>query len=227
MAFCSVLVLSLVLEQGRAEDQTCSNNIPETIRLYQEKDFSHLIGMDGFSERMLTDHFALYSGYVRNTNKLLIELRSLLDGGYEETAGYAELKRRLGWETNGIKLHEYYFENLGGDGRLDPSGALHKEIELQFGSFEVWKKEFKAIGAMRGIGWVALLRDAETGLLANFWIEQHDEGFPAGFVPVLVLDVFEHAYITDYGLQRRAYIEAFFQNIDWPAAEKRFSQSEN
>ncbi|MCJ7655275.1 MAG: superoxide dismutase [Dehalococcoidia bacterium] len=188
---------------------------------YEAKDYSKLIGMEGFSETLLKNHFTLYQGYVTNTNKLMDTLASMLKEGRVGTPEYAELKRRMGWEFNGMRLHEYYFDNLGGKAALDKSGRLAKKLAENFGSHEDWEKDFRGTGAMRGIGWVILYQDNVTGKLFNQWINEHDVGHPAGCVPILVMDVFEHAFITDYGLKRADYIEAFFKNINWAVVESR------
>ena len=121
---------------------------------YTAKDFGNLIGMEGFSETLLKNHFTLYQGYVTNTNKL----QELLGSQAKDATnpGYAELKRRFGFEFNGMRLHEYYFENLGGKTPLDKSGALSKQLTDTFGSYDAWEQDFKATGAMRGIGWAIL-----------------------------------------------------------------------
>jgi Fe-Mn family superoxide dismutase len=188
---------------------------------YAAKDYSKLIGMEGFSETLLKNHFTLYQGYVTNTNKVLDTLDQMLKDGKTGTPEFAELKRRLGWEFNGMRLHEYYFENLGGKGGIDKGGKLAKKLAEGFGSYEVWEKDFKATGTMRGIGWVALYQDSQSGRLINFWINEHDVSHPAGCSLILIMDVFEHAFMLDYGLKRADYIEAFFKNIDWKAAEAR------
>jgi len=188
---------------------------------YTAKDYSKLIGMAGFSETLLKNHFTLYQGYVANTNKVLDALAAMLKDGKTAAPEYAELKRRLGWEFDGMRLHEYYFENLGGNAPLDREGKLGKKIVESFGSYEAWEKDFKAVGAMRGIGWAVLYEDITDGRLINFWTNEHDVGHPAGGQPILIMDVFEHAFMIDYGLKRADYIEAFFKNIDWKAAEAR------
>ncbi len=188
---------------------------------YTAKDYATLIGIPGFSETLLKNHFTLYQGYVTNTNKVLDSLAQVLKDGKTAAPEYAELKRRLGWEFNGMRLHEYYFENLGGKPGLDAGGKLAKSIVESFGSYELWEKDFKATGAMRGIGWVVLYQDPANGRLINFWINEHDVSHPASGRPVLVMDVFEHAYMLDFGLKRADYIEAFFKVIDWPVAEAR------
>jgi Fe-Mn family superoxide dismutase len=188
---------------------------------YSQKDYSKLIGMEGLSEALLKNHFTLYQGYVTNTNKVLDSLDGMLKEGKTATPEFAELKRRLGWEFNGMRLHEYYFENLGGKGAMDKGGKLAKKIEESFGSIEAWQKDFKAVGSMRGIGWAALYRDPTGGRLINFWINEHDVAHPAGCSLILIMDVFEHAFMLDYGLKKADYIEVFFKNIDWKAAEER------
>lgn len=188
---------------------------------YATKDFNQLLGMEGFSEGLLKNHFTLYQGYVTNTNRLMETLGQMLRDGKMSSPEYAELKRRLGWEFNGMRLHEYYFENLGGRGGTDRTGKLFKKISEDFGSYETWEKDFRATGMMRGIGWAILYQDSLTGRLINFWINEHEVGHPAGCTPILILDVFEHAFMIDYGLKRADYIEAFFKNIHWKIAESR------
>ena len=188
---------------------------------YEAKEYSKLIGIEGFSETLLKNHFTLYQGYVTNTNKLMDTLASMLKEGKVGTPEYAELKRRMGWEFNGMRLHEYYFDNLGSKAALDKSGKLAKKLAENFGSYEDWEKDFRGTGTMRGIGWVILYQDNVSGKLFNQWINEHDVGHPAGCVPILVMDVFEHAFITDYGLKRADYIEAFFKNINWAVVESR------
>jgi len=188
---------------------------------YTANDYNNLIGMEGFSETLLKNHFTLYQGYVTNTNKLLDLLATLLREEKIGTPEYSELKRRMGFEFNGMRLHEYYFGNLGGKGALDKSGKLGRKLAADFGSYEDWERDFKGTGTMRGIGWAILYQDSVTGKLLNFWINEHETGHPAGCSPILVMDVFEHAFITDYGLKRADYIEAFLKNIDWAVVESR------
>jgi Fe-Mn family superoxide dismutase len=120
-----------------------------------------------------------------------------------------------------MRLHELYFENLGGKAPLNKSGKLGKKLAEEFGSYENWEKDFRGTGAMRGIGWTILYQDNLSGKLINQWINEHDAGHPAGCTPILVLDVFEHAFMIDYGLKKADYIESFFNNINWSAAETR------
>lgn len=139
---------------------------------YAAKDFSQLLGMEGFSDTLLKNHFTLYQGYVTNTNKLVDMLGQMLREGKMSSPEYGELKRRLGWEFNGMRLHEYYFENLGGKGGLDRTGKLFKKISEDFGSFETWEKDLKATGMMRGIGWAVLSVSGSTFRKAHQLLDQ-------------------------------------------------------
>ena len=188
---------------------------------YSAKDYSHLLGMAGFSDALLKNHFTLYQGYVTNTNKVIDQLNAMLKDGREATPEFAELKRRLGWEFNGMRLHELYFENLGGDGDGAKAPRLVEKVKAQFGSVEACAKDFLATAAMRGIGWVILYQDPVSGLLINQWINEHDVGHPAGLKPLLILDVFEHAFMIDYGLKRADYLGAFMKNVNWAAVDAR------
>lgn len=190
---------------------------------YEAKDFEKLLGTSGFSDQLLKNHFTLYEGYVTNTNKVSTLLKEMAAQGKIATPEYAELKRRFGWEFNGMRLHELYFGNMANGGKkLDTSGALAKKITEEFGSLEQWEADFKGTGTMRGIGWVVLAFDAVGNYLFNTWINEHDVGHLAGATPILVLDVFEHAYMIDYGLKKVDYIAAFMNAVDWGAAEGRF-----
>jgi len=193
---------------------------------FEARNFEQLLGTAGFSDTLLKNHFILYQGYVTNTNKITETLRNLLSEGKTSTPEYAELKRRLGWEFNGMRLHELYFGNMTKGGKqADEGSKLFAKISEVFGSFENFVKVFKAVGMMRGIGWVVLYYDKISGRLFNVWINEHDVGHLAGCVPLLVMDVFEHAFMIDYGLKRADYIEAFFKAIDWSVVAARFEQA--
>jgi Fe-Mn family superoxide dismutase len=190
---------------------------------YQAINFEKLLGTEGFSNQLLTNHFTLYNGYVTNTNKLMEELAELEKQGKAGIPQYAEMKRRFGWEFDGMRLHELYFGNMAkGGSALDKNSKLQSKIAEDFGSVESCAKGFKTAGAMRGIGWAILYYDPIGNQLVNTWINEHDGGHLAGAAPILIMDVFEHAFITDYGLKRADYIEAFLKAIDWKTVQKRF-----
>src|SRR3989339_1970537 len=189
--------------------------------MFEPKNFESLLGTPGFSDILLKNHFTLYQGYNTNTNKMLEELALLSQSQKTNTPEFAELKRRFGWEFNGLRLHELYFDNLkNGESNFSANSALNQKIVAEFGDFSSWEKDFKTTGAMRGIGWVILYQDPVSDHLFNTWVNEHDTGHLAGANPLLVMDVFEHAFMLDYGLKRADYIEAFFKAIDWETAEK-------
>ena len=185
--------------------------------MYTAKKYEHLIGTPGFSDALLTNHFTLYEGYVTNTNKLV----ELLDTKEIATPEYSELKRRLGWEWNGMRMHELYFGNMTKGGGVMKDSALKSRIEKVYGSVEKWKEGFTSVGKMRGIGWVVLAHDKEKDELFSTWVNEHDVGHLVGTTPLLVMDVFEHAFMLDYGLKRADYITAFMNAIDWNVVESR------
>ena len=187
--------------------------------------------LNGISDKTMQTHFKLYEGYVKETNKLTERVKEVLKDGkvdQEEMPAYSELKRRLGFEYNGMVLHEYYFENLKSGGSGDPvaTGLFRKATEDSFGSFETWKVDFTGVGKMRGVGWAVCYLNPNNGLITNHWITLHEVGNVAGFIPVLVMDAWEHAFILDYQpSERGAYIEAFFSNVDWKAVDERLAIS--
>ena len=191
--------------------------------MYQPKDFNYLLGLSGFSDQLLKNHFTLYQGYVNNFNKLNDILVEMEKNDKFGTPEFAELNRRFGWEFNGMRLHELYFGNLTKDKKeFNGESVFAKKIIEEWGLYEMWEKDFKSMGAMRGIGWVVLYYDQEASRLFNVWINEHDAGHFVGAKPLLVMDVFEHAYMADYGLKKADYIETFTKAIDWGAAETRF-----
>jgi Fe-Mn family superoxide dismutase len=198
---------------------------------YKAREFN-LSGLNGISDKTLEVHFKLYEGYVNETNKLQEAITKFIQDGnvdQEEMPAYSELTRRLGFEYNGMVLHEYYFDNLksgGGSGDPDRTAAFAKAAESTFGSYEIWKADFVGIGKMRGVGWAICYQNPSNGRLSNHWITLHETGNIAGFDPVLVMDVWEHAYLLDYKpAERPKYIEAFFSNIDWTIVEKRLQKN--
>lgn len=204
--------------RNNSQDERQEDDMP-----YTAKDYSSLIGLKGFSETLLKNHFTLYQGYVTNTNKVADTLSQMLKDGKTGTTEFSELKRRFGWEFNGMRLHELYFDNLKGTGGIDKAGKLAGKLEKEFGGVDAWEKDFKACGTMRGIGWVVLYHDAVGDRLFNSWINEHDVAHLAGCSPILIMDVFEHAYFTDYQLKRADYIESFFANINWQAVASRLT----
>ena len=196
-----------------------------TQQAYTPKTFD-LSGLQGISDNTLTVHFGLYEGYVKNVNLLSEELAELLKNGQASGTNphYAELTRRLGFEYNGMVLHEYYFGNLTKTAGTPPAASLEAALGGVHGDFESWKKDFSAIGGMRGVGWAVAYYDPQARRISNHWITLHEVGNVAGFVPLLVMDLWEHAWLLDYKPTEHAtkYVEAFFANVDWNAVQARF-----
>jgi Fe-Mn family superoxide dismutase len=187
------------------------------------RNFSDLIGMEGFSERMLTTHFKLYEAYVKNTNLLFKKWEEFRAKGDFSDPAFGETKRRFGWEYNSVKLHEHYFGTLGKDKSDYNASSFKNAVSEQFGSFDQWKNEFLGVAGTRGIGWVVLYRDQVSQRLINCWIDEHNNGHLIQSEPILVLDVFEHAFLIDYGVDKKKYLEAFMKNVQWDKVDLRLT----
>ncbi len=188
-----------------------------------------LHGLNGISDQTLEMHIKLYEGYVKATNNLRTQLYDIIKDGkvdQEEMPVYSELTRRLGFEYNGMVLHEHYFNNLKRGSSEPPKkhGSFMQIAEDSFGSFDLWKTDFTSVGMMRGVGWAICYLDPANGRVSNHWVSLHENGNIAGFVPLLVMDVWEHAYLLDYKPSERSdYIEAFFSNVNWKLVEERMA----
>ncbi len=197
-----------------------------TSTTYTAKTFD-LSDLTGISNETLAMHFKLYEGYVTNTNVLNQRIADLIgEGNLDATqvAAFSELKRRFGFEYNGMVLHEYYFENMQKHGTGDPSTGdqFVNAASDSFGDYDVWKADFMNTGKMRGVGWAAVYQDPSNGQISNHWINLHETGNVAGYKPILIMDVWEHAFIKDYApADRPKYIEAFFSNINWDVVNSR------
>jgi Fe-Mn family superoxide dismutase len=193
---------------------------------YKARKFN-LSGLNGISDETLELHFKLYEGYVKETNTLIDEIRELEKTGRvnpDETPIYSSLKYRLGFEYNGVVLHELYFDNLTKSGNSAPEtrSQFRAAAEGSFGTYDRWQADFVAVGSMRGVGWAICYHDPIRNQIVNQWITLHETGHLAGFNPLLVMDVWEHAYLLDYKPSDRGkYIEAFFSNVAWNVVEDR------
>lgn len=184
-------------------------------------------GLEGISEEQIEQHWQLYKGYVAQVNQLHEDLLVLKNEGKQKSALYADRRRRYGFEYNGMVLHEYYFGNLKND-KKEPSPTLKQAIEKEFGSYNEWLDDFKESGKTRGIGWALLVMDPSTKELLNIFVADHELGTLTGFIPLLVMDVWEHAYMVDHkATERTAYIEAFVSNIHWEVVNKRYEEGLN
>lgn len=185
---------------------------------YRAKDYAYLIEkMPKFDKKILEIHFQLYQGYVTNVN----ELNKMLKAGKGDPFTIQAIKRRYGWEYDGMVLHQLYFDNLGGDGGLATDSPLYKKISFQFGSFVRWKQQIMQMALTRGIGWVILYWNPENDELVNAWVEEHSTGPLISNIPLLVIDLWEHAYLCQFGLNRKEYINTVMGYINWDVVHQR------
>ncbi len=173
--------------------------------------------LPGISERQLSEHHdVLYAGYVKKISEIEEKLKNTdLSSANGTFSDLRELKMEETFALNGVKLHEGYFENMSLDGQGDwDKGQIFEMIVRDFCSYENWEKEFKAMG-LCARGWVVLAYDLDEHKLKNILCDSHNQGGVWNTIALLIMDVYEHAYFLDYATARKAYIDAFFQNIDW------------
>ena len=161
---------------------------------YTAKDYSKLRKLQGITDEQIEVHLTLYNGYVNRTNALQERLFTMAGAGTFDNA-YQELKRRNGWEWNGMRLHEFYFDNMTPEAKpLEGSNPFAAAVSQQYGSLDGWKNDFLNTAKMPGVGWIIAYQDQTNGQILNCWINQHEVSHLAGAKPVLVLDVWEHAF---------------------------------
>jgi Fe-Mn family superoxide dismutase len=187
---------------------------------YEAKQFESVSGFDGMSDRLMSEHYKLYEGYIKKANEIMEKLRTV--DRATANATYSELralKLGMSFAIDAIKGHELFFEHLGGQGG-QAEGVMAKLIEKSFGSFDAWLVDMKQTG-IAARGWVWSAYDWDTGNLLNVLGDGHD-AFPIwNATPLVALDVYEHAYFIDYGINRKDYIETFFRKLKWDVIEKR------
>jgi len=223
MILFAVLLYSCIFTQEgeivNIKNIKCSEEKMSVIKKYEVKQELKPSNLEGISNQQINDHWKLYEGYVKQVNMLNEELKNLKVGSLL----YADRRRRYGFEYNGMVLHEYYFGNLTPEKKQFSDCPLKKAIEQTWGSFDAWKEDFIAAGKTRGIGWAILYCDPVTKRLTNHFIASHEVGHIAGFKPILVMDVWEHAYMVDHNADGRgSYTEAFMKNVDWQVVSERF-----
>ena len=180
--------------------------------------------LDGLSEKQLKEHHdVLYAGYVKKIDEIEEKLKKIdLASAGAVYSDLRELKLEETFALNGAKLHEGYFDNMIKGGN-EPAGKILEMIERDFGSYENWEKEFKALG-LAARGWVVLGYDLDEKKLKNILCDSHNQGGVWNMISLFIMDVYEHAYFIDYATGRKAYIEAFFKNIDWRSIDKLMSR---
>jgi superoxide dismutase, Fe-Mn family len=191
---------------------------------YAARDHGRLRGLRGITDEQVEVHLELYHGYVRRTNALLDDLDGLRAAGtYDAT--YQELRRRLGWEWDGMRLHELYFENLTKDAApLAEDDPFARAVTRTWGSVDAWRAELLGTAKLPGVGWVICAQDPVTGALWNGWVDDHEKGHLAGGAPLLVLDLWEHAFSAYLKpTQRAKYLDDFFANVSWATVTARLA----
>ena len=193
--------------------------------MHNSKPFDSIDGLNGLSGRLMSEHYKLYEGYVKKANEIVEKLQSVEKSSANAT--YSDLRSlKLGYSFSlgAIKSHELYFGHLGGNhAGGQPQDLMGKMISENFGSYEAWETDLKQTGiAARGWVWTAFDWDNKT--LFNYLGDQHD-GFPLwNATPLVALDVYEHAYMIDYGVNRADYLKAFVANLNWNFIEQRIKQ---
>ncbi len=180
----------------------------------------------GISSKNIEEHLKLYQGYVNNTNLIFNKLAELKNDPEKNAFLLGELHRRLGFEFDGMRNHEYFFASLSdGKKEINKEGELYKKITSVWGSFENFLGHFKFVATTRGIGWTILYYDKMSSKLIISWVDEHHLGQLTGLSPVLCLDMWEHAYVYDYPTsEKKKYIEVFFENLNWQNVEENLTK---
>jgi Fe-Mn family superoxide dismutase len=191
--------------------------------MYSEQKFN-LPELKGISKKSVDEHLKLYAGYVKHANLINEKIKEYSADSEKNAYVLGELQRRFSFEFNGMRNHEYYFLSLSeGAKPMATDSKLKTQIEKQFGSYEAWVAMFKAIAMTRGIGWAMLYWDNETKQLTHAWVDEQHLGQLNSCSLVLGLDMWEHSFYMDYGTNKKAYVDAFFENINWEMVERFFN----
>lgn len=192
---------------------------------YTEQKFN-IPELKGISRKAIEEHAKLYSGYVKNTNLIYDKLEEYMKDSEKNAYAMGELQRRFSFEWNGMRNHEYYFKSLEGGASALGEGALKKAIVAEFGSFETWLAIFKSIALTRGIGWAMLYWDTHEKKLVHAWVDEQHLGQLNGAELILGLDMWEHSFLFDYiPSEKKKYVEAFFENLNWGVIEGNFERA--
>jgi Fe-Mn family superoxide dismutase len=183
--------------------------------------------LKGISARNIEEHLKLYAGYVKNANLIREKIGEYMSDPVGNAFVLGELHRRFSFEFNGVRNHEYYFRSLSGGAKpLPENSTLKSELEKDV-SIDKFVEAFKTVAATRGIGWAVLAWDPETEQLVMHWIDEQHLGQLNGTKWILALDMWEHSYIYDYASsEKKKYIDAFFENLNWEVIEENFKKTQ-
>ena len=204
--------------------------IPAKMRKFEPVDFSYLLSkVKDIDNELMKIHFKLYGGLVSATNEALQLINKIEKKGIvKNMVIYSSVQKQLAFFFNGMRLHEMYFGVLCGENMKNMDQDFKSDINKYFGSFDAWKTDFTKIdGTIPGVGFVVLCRDRITGRLFNNWINEFQIGEIIGFDPILVMDMWEHAYISQFGLNLQKYQETFLNNVNWSVVSKCWHNSKN
>ncbi len=192
------------------------------MKKFEEKKFN-IPNLKGISEKTIGEHLKLYAGYVKHSNLILEKIEEMKKEAEKNAYALGEVMRRFGFEYNGMRNHEVYFQSLEGGMQEITDGDLKKQIEEDFGSFDKWLIEFKSIALTRGIGWAMLYYDKKERRLLNAWVDEQHLGQLQDCTLILGLDMWEHSFVADYQPSgKKNYVEDFFANLNWKVIEKNF-----
>lgn len=191
--------------------------------MYQAQTFN-IPELKNISKHAIEEHLKLYAGYVKSTNTILEKIQEYKLDSEKNSYVLAELQRRFSFEWNGMRNHEYFFRSLeSGAQTLAKESELRKNIESEFGNIDTWLANFTAIALTRGSGWAMMYYDPLTNKLTHAWVDEHHIGQLGGLPIVLALDMWEHAFLFDYTpADKKKYITAFFENLNWSVIEKNY-----
>lgn len=196
------------------------------MKKFEEQKFN-IPPLKGISAETVEEHLKLYAGYVKHANLVLEKIKELKQDAEKNAYALGEVNRRFGFEFNGMRNHEVYFRSFeGGSAPVTKNGPMYKMIETQWGSFDAWLVEFKAIALTRGIGWSMLYYDPVSKQLLNAWVDEQHLGQLQNCPLILGLDMWEHSFVADYQPSgKKNYIEDFLFNINWSVIEKNYSDT--
>jgi superoxide dismutase, Fe-Mn family len=195
------------------------------MKKFEEQKFN-IPELKGISAKNIEEHLKLYAGYVKHANLALEKIGELMADPEKNAYMIGELQRRFGFEFNGVRNHEYYFRSLEGGARPLPEGSqLKAAIEKQAPSFDAWLQGFKGLAMTRGIGWAVLGWDYDAKQFVHIWIDEQHLGQLNGVCWILAIDMWEHAFVYDYPTsEKKKYVEAFFENLNWEVVENNFKE---
>lgn len=191
--------------------------------MYQAQTFD-IPELKGISKHAIEEHLKLYAGYVKFTNTITEKIQEYKLDGEKNSYALSELQRRFGFEWNGMRNHEYFFKSLeGGTQALPAESELRKNLENEFGGFDAWLAAFTNIAMTRGIGWAMMYYDPIAKKITHAWVDEHHVGQLCTLPIVLALDMWEHAFLFDFiPADKKKYIMAFFENLNWNVIEKNY-----